>query len=171
MVFNQTISEFTECHVTAFHPMNILKLNHSVIKRITSYHCVYFFKHEKASLAMFEYMIKANEELKEAFVKEFDAADDQKLEKIIIFIKDLIIGKVNIKGFGFGLWCFSATFNTISTISWRSFVLVEVTGVLGETHHRPDKLYHIMLYRVHLGMNGIRSHNINIEKSLKIPKG
>ena len=32
MVFNQTISEFTECHVTAFHPMNIFKLNHYVIK-------------------------------------------------------------------------------------------------------------------------------------------
>jgi len=32
MVFNQTISEFTECDVTAFHPMNIFKLNHFVIK-------------------------------------------------------------------------------------------------------------------------------------------
>jgi len=35
MVFNQTISEFTECHVTAFHPMNIFKLNHYVIKMKT----------------------------------------------------------------------------------------------------------------------------------------
>ena len=34
MVFNQTISEFTECHVTAFHPMNIFKLNHYVIKPV-----------------------------------------------------------------------------------------------------------------------------------------
>ena len=31
MVFNQAISEFTECHVTAFHLMNIFKLNHYVI--------------------------------------------------------------------------------------------------------------------------------------------
>ena len=29
--FNQTISEFTECRVTAFHLMNIFKLNHYVI--------------------------------------------------------------------------------------------------------------------------------------------
>jgi hypothetical protein len=33
MVFNHTISEFTKCHVTAFHPMNVFKLNH-VIKPV-----------------------------------------------------------------------------------------------------------------------------------------
>ena len=37
MVFNQTISEFTECHVTAFHPMNIFKLNHYVIKFVSDW--------------------------------------------------------------------------------------------------------------------------------------
>ena len=31
---------------------------------------------------------------------------------------------------------FNATFNNISVISWRSFLLVEETGVLGE-NHRP----------------------------------
>jgi hypothetical protein len=36
--------------------------------------------------------------------------------------------------------------------SWRSVLLVEETGVLGE-NHRPDKLYHIM-YRVHLARVG-----------------
>ena len=52
----------------------------------------------------------------------------------------------------------NATFNNISVISWRSVLLVEETGVQGE-NHRPvggDKLYHIILYRVHHAWVGFK---------------
>jgi len=65
---------------------------------------------------------------------------------------------------GGGSMVFTATFNNISVISWQSVLLVEETGVPGENHWAAashwQTLSH-MLYRVHLAMTGIGTHNIS----------
>ena len=56
---------------------------------------------------------------------------------------------------------FNATFNNISVILWWAVLLVEYPEKTTDLSQVTDKLYHLILYRVHVAMSEIRTHNFS----------
>jgi hypothetical protein len=57
----------------------------------------------------------------------------------------------------YGLWCLTPL-STLNNYCWRKPEYPEKTTDLSQV---TDKLYHLTLVRVHLALNGVRTHNIN----------
>jgi hypothetical protein len=79
--------------------------------------------------------------------------DHKGLHTLLKSVHIAVVDQVNYRGFptlGLGLWCETVLSTIFQLYQWQSVLLVEETGVPGENLPQvTDKLYHIMLYRVH----------------------
>jgi hypothetical protein len=68
------------------------------------------------------------------------------------------------RGLGGRVMVFNATFNNISVISWRSFLLVQETRVPGENHRSVASHCQTLSHNVVSStprLSGIRTHNVS----------
>jgi len=77
-----------------------------------------------------------------------------KLELIIVS-ENVLFGMISIAGLRVRVMVFNATFNNISIISWRSVLLVEETGVPGETHRTAASHWQTLSHKVVSGTHHI----------------
>ena len=59
---------------------------------------------------------------------------------------------------GLGLWCIMPLSTIFQFYWWRKLEYLEKTTVLPQV---TDKLYHIVLHRVHIAISGIQTHNVS----------